>query len=54
MQVCPELLNLAKATLQAAKSMLALASTTAGHFPPSSKMQGMRFFAAASATSFPF
>lgn len=28
--------------------------TIIGHFPPSSRIQGVRFFAAASATSFPF
>jgi hypothetical protein len=48
------LLNLAKQTFAAAKSMSALSSTTHGHLPPSSRMQGTRFLAAASATSFPF
>ena len=29
-------------------------STTAGDLPPSSKMQGTKFYAAAAATNFPF
>jgi len=38
----------------AATSRLALASITVGLFPPSSKMQGTKFFPAAVATNLPF
>lgn len=38
---------------KAALYRLEVSSTITGHFPPSSKMQGVKFFAASIATSLP-
>jgi hypothetical protein len=37
----------------AALSRFAVSSTITGHFPPNSKMQGVKFFAASIATNLP-
>lgn len=48
------MLNFANATFEAAKSASAESSTMTGHLPPNSRMQGIKFLAAVSATSLPF
>lgn len=53
MQVCPQLKYLPKRTLIAALYTLALSSMMTGHFPPNSKIQGVKFLAASIATSLP-
>lgn len=54
MQVYPQLINLENVIFFAANSKFALSSTIHGDFPPSSRMQGVRFSAAAFCTNFPF
>ncbi len=53
MHVCPQFKNLAKSILLTAVGIVAVSSTITGHFPPSSKIQGVRFFAASIATILP-
>ena len=53
MHVCPQFRNLAKSILLTAVGIFAVSSTITGHFPPSSKMQGVRFLAASMATILP-
>jgi len=52
-QVCPQFKYLPNIMRSAALSRLAVSSIITGHFPPSYKMQGVRFLAASMATSFP-
>jgi hypothetical protein len=47
MHVCPEFTNHPNIALFDAQSMSHPSSTIIGDFPPSSKMQGVRFLAAA-------
>lgn len=53
MQVWPQFKNLPNRTLLTALSMSALSSIITGHFPPNYNKQGVKFFAASIATSFP-
>lgn len=53
MHVCPQFKNLAKSILLTAVGIFAVSSTITGHFPPSSKIQGVRFLAASIATILP-
>jgi len=54
MQICPEFMFLPNRTFYAAQLISAESSTITGLFPPSSRTQGTRLFAAALATSLPF
>ena len=53
MHVCPQFINFPISILAIALYILADSSTIVGLFPPNSRIQGVRFFAAAEATSFP-
>ena len=53
MQVCPQFKNFPFKVRLTAASRDAVSSIMLGHFPPSYRMQGVRFFAASIATSLP-
>src|SRR5574344_1309964 len=53
MQVCPQFKVLPQAILRAALTISASLSTMQGLLPPSSRITGVRFLAAAAITTFP-